>query len=83
MNEIDEIIKKHFKEHNQDRDILTDYKTIKMALIEYASPKVNNLDKADVINTFCFSSKLCEYKKGYSKCTIDCKCEFQTKRNGL
>lgn len=31
---IEEIIKKHFKEHNQEREILTDYKTIRSALQE-------------------------------------------------
>lgn len=36
----EKFIKERFKEHNQDREILTDFKTISGALEDYANEKI-------------------------------------------
>ena len=49
---IDDIIRENFYEHNQDREILTNYKTIKKAMVDYAQQQVKNLNIPAVSGSF-------------------------------
>lgn len=63
---IDEIIKKYFQENNQDREILTDYKTIKAALTEYLA-KTNSSD--DGLACTCGNKTFTHRHTNWIECT--------------